>query len=117
MLFNRLFTALARVRSRTADLRAIPVVLIYNKGLELWAILDLSSDHDKIDFFEDPRNVMVCVITLDDLTSLPATFEVQAFEKQLAEAVTVGPVPPGELPFSVLYGVLTLPQPPPGPAN
>ena len=117
MLFNRLVTALGQVRSRTADLRPIPVVLVYNKGLELWAILDLNSDHDKIDFFEDPRNVMVCVVTLDDLSSLPATFEVGDFESALSHAVVTGPVPPGELPFSVLYSVLAHSQPPPGRTN
>ena len=111
MLFNRLVTALGQVRSRTPDLRAVPVVLIYNKGLELWAILDLDSDHDKIDFFEDPRNIAVCVITVEDLATLPNTFDVHDFDKQLAAMVAIGPVPPGELPFSVLFHALSNPPP------
>ncbi len=117
MLFNRLVTALGQVRSRTADLRAIPVVLVYNKGLELWAILDLNSDHDKINFFEDPRNLMVCVVTVDDLTTLPPTFEPDHFASALSHALLTGPVPPGELPFSVLYSVLSQPAPPPAASN
>ncbi len=103
MLFHR-FPALIRALLDSAvEESDTAFILVHNYGLEAWALLDLARDPDKIQFFEDPRNRSLCVISASDVRALQTDLDLPQAEAHLIETLIMPTAPFGQIPFSSLF--------------
>lgn len=71
-----------------------PLILVCNTGLEAWALLDPFSELDCMQFFEDRRNTMLCVVTGDMVRGLPDSIRFDELHDSLIHhALNIAPSP------------------------
>lgn len=99
MLFNRFVTIIKTLADLPQGHTHQPFVLVYNVGLEAWALLDLDTDLDKLQFFDDPRNAALCVITGNDLPRLPVNIDLAKCAEALRRYMIASARPPGQVAF------------------
>ena len=109
MLFTRLETALKTIAHGDPAAGPRTLLLVYNDGLAAWALLDLDRSLDHSQYFDDPRNTGICVITSQDVHSLPSSFSVDAAERVLTEYARNVRVPVAQIGFSLLIAELCAP--------
>ena len=116
MIFSRFKTAMdVLLDDRTENPEQL-LILVCNTGLEAWALLDPYRDRDCTQFFDDPRNTMVCTISTTDLRALPAAFDFDALEDFMAHHAVNDNPSPRNIPFGNFLSALdavTKPTPPP----
>ncbi len=102
MLFQRLHSLLNDLSDPAQTDCEGPLVLVYNTGLESWALLDPFREVDCLQFFEDRRNTMLCVLTGDIARSIPEDTDLDHLEARLQHhAVNVAPSP-AQIPLDFL---------------
>lgn len=77
MIYRTFNSTLREVQNTDPELGDYPQLLIYNSGLDAWALLNLNNDNDKVAYFEDPRNVILCMVTTTDVRSLGQEFSLE----------------------------------------
>lgn len=103
MLFTTFESVLRTVQETPLPDGDVPEILIYNSGLDAWAVLDLNRDADKVQFFDDPRNIAVCVIATSDVRSLGKDFDLTSAPGQFFSLFDCAIVRPFETPFSSFF--------------
>lgn len=103
MLFTTFESVLRTIQDEELPGGDVPQVLIYNSGLDAWAALNLGRDADKVQFFDDPRNIAVCIITTSDVRSLGKGFDLAAAPGQFFSLFDETIPRPFQTPFSSFF--------------
>lgn len=99
MLFQTFLGIIKTLAEQPEPTSAVPFCLVYNTGLEAWALLDLTRDIDKLSYFEDSRNAALCLLTPDDLSRLPQGFDPAKCEVALVRYMAADAHPALQMPF------------------
>lgn len=103
MLFLSFNSILKSIQDTDPPLGDEPQLLVYNSGLDAWALLDLNREHDKIAYFEDPRNIAVCIMATSDIRSLGQAFDLDRAEATLSTHISNHISLPHQTPFSAFF--------------
>jgi len=110
MLFTTFESVLRTVQDSELPAGDIPEILVYNFGLDAWAVLDLDRDADKVQFFDDPRNIAVCVIATTDVRSLGKAFDLAAAPGRILSLFGDHIIRPFQTPFSSFFKPTPVPD-------